>query len=106
MDDGWFDALDLSDVVHPWPMVTAPDGTEVRLVRVDDDRVVAVAPFCPHMDQPLTSAEIHDGRLECPRHWYAFDLDTGACVVPARDDCRLDVWPVRIDDGRVLVHVA
>ena len=22
MDDGWFDALDLSDVVHSWPMVT------------------------------------------------------------------------------------
>ena len=105
MDEEWDDAIAVDEVDVPWPVVTTVDGTEVRIVgELVDGRVVrvhGVAPDCPHMGQPLTRAVVDDGRIECPRHWYAFDPDTGACVSPARDDCRLEVHPARIVDGRV-----
>lgn len=99
----WHDAGPLGDVVQPWPERELGDVV-VRLVRVAEDRVVAIAPACPHMDAPLTSAEIHDGHVECPRHWYAFDLETGACLSPPRDDVSLGVWPTRIVAGRIEVQ--
>lgn len=36
--------------------------------------------FCPHAGEDLSDATIHDGVVECPRHHWAWDLTTGACV--------------------------
>lgn len=98
----WHDAGPLDEVVLPWPERDLGDVV-VRLVRLADDRVTAIGPTCPHQGAPLTSAEVDGDRIECPRHWYAFDIDTGVCVVPPRDDVALDVWPTRIVAGRVQV---
>lgn len=88
----------------PWPCHEVA-GFQVRLVRDAEDRIHAVAPACPHLDSPLDRAEVEDGQLLCPRHWYAYDLPTGTNVHPGlshNDD--LAVYGVEVRDG--VVHVA
>jgi len=36
--------------------------------------------FCPHAGEDLTHATVTGGRIECPRHHWAWDLATGECV--------------------------
>jgi UDP-MurNAc hydroxylase len=36
--------------------------------------------YCPHAGEDLTFATIADGRIECPRHHWVWDAETGACI--------------------------
>ena len=40
--------------------------------------------------------------LHCPWHGWEFDLESGRC--PEDDRMRVAVYPVRVEDGRVLVE--
>lgn len=89
----------------PWPCHEVA-GVQVRLVRDQAGRIHAVAAACPHLDSPLDRAEVEDGQLLCPRHWYAYDLSTGANTLPGlahTDDLR--VHGVGVRDGVVYVAV-
>jgi 3-phenylpropionate/trans-cinnamate dioxygenase ferredoxin subunit len=79
-------------------------------------RLVGVRNRCPHQGGPLCRGAVHEratgtpGRyalaghsvLHCPWHGWEFDLESGACL----DDpaMRVAVYPVRVEDGRVLVQ--
>lgn len=88
----------------PWPEVVVDDDLTVRLVRTDDGSIVAVEPTCPHLGSPLTKAEVTGTTLECPFHWYAFDLATGRNLHPGWDDCTLAVYATEVRDGDVWVR--
>ena len=76
----------------------------------------AVRNRCPHHGAPLclgTSADAAEGTpggyalsdrrvLRCPWHGWEFDLENGRCLDD--DAMRAAVYPVRVDDGRVLVQ--
>jgi UDP-MurNAc hydroxylase len=36
--------------------------------------------FCPHAGEDLARASLRDGILECPRHHWQWDVQTGVCV--------------------------
>lgn len=66
---------------------------------VTDDR-------CTHGDASLADGEIDpdDGVVECPWHQGAFDIATGKpCGAPCT--VALKVYPVRVEDGMILVEV-
>lgn len=104
-DRRWVPVVPAADVAGPpWPCHEVA-GVNVRLIRDPQGRIHAVAAACPHLDSPLDRAEVEDGRLLCPRHWYAYDLPTGANAhpgLPRNDD--LAVYGVEVRDG--VVHVA
>ena len=82
--------------------VDGPDGKPVCLVRFEG-RVSAFADECTHQAFPLSAGEVHaDGTLECVWHGARFDCLTGAVL---RDPATgpLMVYPVRVENGRVLV---
>jgi 3-phenylpropionate/trans-cinnamate dioxygenase ferredoxin subunit len=90
-------------------------GRTLALVKAEGV-VRAVSAVCPHQGGPLDQGTIWQGTLECPWHHFLFDLETGANVYPAnvypqdmpqlRAQLRpVDVYPVRIEDGRVLVKL-
>ena len=63
------------------PVVTRQlvlDGT------VSDETIerdgVRMQRFCPHVGEDLNHATVTGGRIECPRHHWAWDLATGECV--------------------------
>ncbi len=67
----------------------------VLLARLNDGRVVAFAPRCPHQVTPLDDATISDGRMRCPKHGYVYDALSGENVLPARDNRPEDLWKLK-----------
>jgi len=96
------------------------------MVRVEDrlvllahwqGRFYAFASHCPHQGQPLESAQLWEGMLECPWHHFRYDLATGVNRYPANvypEDVPqlaeqlhpLPVYPVEVRDGEVLVDLS
>lgn len=67
--------------------------------------IFAVQAMCSHALKPLCGGKVRGGRLLCPHHGAAFELRDGSALsAPARRP--LKTYPVRIEDGRVLVDFA
>jgi len=113
----WHDIGSLDELERAGRLVARVGGREVGVVRdPDGGRLVGVRNRCPHHGAPLCLGRIRvrasgtpgryalEGRsvLRCPWHGWEFDLDTGVC----RDEpsLRAAVYPVRVEDGRVLVR--
>jgi nitrite reductase/ring-hydroxylating ferredoxin subunit len=67
------------------------------------DRVVVTDALCPHKQTALVDGLLRDGCLVCPGHWYAFDLETGACRTAA--ETPLPLHPVVEDGGMLYAEV-
>lgn len=103
-----------SEVYLPVARVAeVPDGT-ARSVEVRGRAVVlvnhggwffALGGSCTHAAAPLGEGRVADGcLLACPWHGAVFDVRTGRVRRgPARKP--LDTFPVRVEDGTVLVAV-
>jgi len=90
-------------------------GQVLTLVNLEGT-IHAVSAVCPHQGGPLDAGRLWEGKLECPWHHFLFDLSTGANVFPANvyptdlpqlrtQVAPLTVFPVRVENGRVLVRV-
>ena len=80
------------------------DGVPVLLINIDGD-VHAFLDRCPHAGTPLHQGTLEGRVLTCSTHLWQFDVvDDGAGVNPK--NCRLLSYPVRIEDGKVLVRIA
>jgi nitrite reductase/ring-hydroxylating ferredoxin subunit len=88
-----------------------PVGT-VRLVQVAGRRIAvgnargclfAVDDACLHRSGPLACGHLDGWVLQCPLHWWRYDVRTGARL--GQPGLRLDVCPVRVVDGEVRVTV-
>ena len=77
-------------------------GDEVAVFRLRDGSVFAVQARCPHRGGPLVDGLIGDGRVVCPLHGFAFELDSGA---PLWIQCgALRTYPVRVTPaGELLI---
>jgi nitrite reductase/ring-hydroxylating ferredoxin subunit len=58
------------------PLVVPVGGRTFRVVEVEG-RLHVHSTLCPHWLGPLAEADPGDGRLVCPWHGYAFDLESG-----------------------------
>lgn len=79
--------------------VQAPDGR--WFIACNDDGTYRVADcVCPHAGGPLAGAEVKDGCVVCPVHYWPWNLQTGLA-----DDrfpqLRLRVYPCELHDGIV-----
>jgi 3-phenylpropionate/trans-cinnamate dioxygenase ferredoxin subunit len=83
-------------------MAAAVNGVEILVCRVDDGALYAIENLCTHEFCPLGTGRLVGGEIECPKHGARFDLRTGeATRLPAAAPIR--TFPVKIEDGRVLV---
>ena len=98
----WVEVAPIKDLQRRRTVVIArPDGDIV--VGWHDDRPWAMANICVHRERELARGMIFQGRLVCPGHQWAFDLDTGYC---AERDRTQPVYPTRIVDDTVQVDVS
>jgi 3-phenylpropionate/trans-cinnamate dioxygenase ferredoxin subunit len=66
----------------------------------------AIEDRCSHDDGPLCEGDWDEDlcRVVCPRHGSAFELSTGTPVtLPATEP--VDIYPVRIADGSIVVEL-
>jgi nitrite reductase/ring-hydroxylating ferredoxin subunit len=82
--------------------VTAPDGAQVCLVRVDGE-VCALLDNCSHQNYPLSAGSVSpDGTIECVWHGARFDARTGAVLGPPAVE-RIPTYEVAVDGDTILL---
>ena len=97
----WHDVIAESALVDGVAVRVSCDGRGVFVfrrgaeVRVYDSR-------CPHQSTDIPELALDGTRLTCPKHEWAFDIESGRCV--AKGDAPLTVRPHRIENGRVLAY--
>ncbi|MDQ1212098.1 FAD-dependent oxidoreductase [Pantoea anthophila] len=94
--------VDLKDLPQRQPVKKTLGEVELLLIR-EGERVRAYQATCPHAGAPLEQGAICGDRLVCPWHKAAFNLADGKMCEPlALAD--LKQYPLRIEEGRVLVN--
>ncbi|MEX0350645.1 MAG: nitrite reductase small subunit NirD [Paracoccaceae bacterium] len=73
----------------------------IAVFRTAEAEVFAATNSCPHKGGPLSEGIVHGQSVTCPLHNWVFDLNTGEAQ--GADDGRITTYPVRIEDGRILL---
>lgn len=106
----WVEACWLDDLRPGWGEAAWIDGQQIALLRFADESLFAVTQKCPGtganvMARGIMGSRNIDGELvhtiASPLHKEVYRLDTGECL--NADDVDLLVYPVHVDEGRVLV---
>jgi nitrite reductase/ring-hydroxylating ferredoxin subunit len=98
----WTDALDANDL-GAGPRVIKLGQRQIAVFKSGDD-IYACNNRCPHEGYPLAEGTLSDGCiLTCNWHNWKFDLSSGATLVGGD---RLRRYPVKVEDGRVLIDLA
>ena len=93
------DAIDEEDVIR-----FDHGGRTFAIYRSPDDAWFATDGLCTHEKVHLADGLVMDEIIECPKHNGRFDYKTGkARGAPACVDLR--TYPVKVEDGRVMVLV-
>ncbi len=57
---------------------------------------------CPHQTTNIPHLALEGTRLTCPKHEWAFDITSGACV--AKGSTPLKRWKAKVENDRVLAY--
>jgi nitrite reductase (NADH) small subunit len=75
---------------------------EICVANVNGD-YSAIDNICLHQGGPLGQGMIEGGKVVCPWHGWQYDPKTGATV--HNPNLKVAVYPLKIEDGDVLVEV-
>lgn len=90
-----------ADLAEDEPVAGHTDGDPVVVVRTDGG-IRAIGAKCTHYGALLSDGFCAAGRIRCPWHHAAFDLETGAAVgAPALNP--VPVYATEVRDGRIYV---
>lgn len=101
----WIDACATSEIDEEDVIRWDHGGRTFALYHSSDGEFFCTDGLCSHEAVHLAGGLVMDHTIECPKHNATFDYRTGqakrapACV-------NLRTYPVRIENGRVLVGVA
>ena len=98
----WVEVATVKELQRRRTVVVARAAGDI-VVGWHDDRPWAMANICVHRERELARGMIFQGRLVCPGHQWAFDLETGYC---AERDRNQPVYSTRIVDDTVHVDVS
>jgi nitrite reductase (NADH) small subunit len=73
----------------------------IAVFRTGEAEIFAASNSCPHKQGPLSEGIVHGQSVTCPLHNWVFDLNTGEAQ--GSDDGRIEVYPVRLEHGRILI---
>lgn len=79
------------------------DGTDILLINLDGT-IRATQGVCSHEYFELDKGFLTNGTLTCALHLSRFDLTNGEPLDPPAEE-PLAVYPVVVEDGRVLIEV-
>ncbi len=97
----WIDVAARDELVCGASMsVYLEDGREVALFDVEGV-VHCTDNVCSHVKGPLGEGHLEGEIVTCPWHGWQFSVRTGECL--DRPDRPVAVFPVRLEQGRILV---
>lgn len=65
--------------------------------------ISAIDGICPHQGGPLAEGMVEGTIVTCPWHGWQFDVKTGQSTLGK--DLRQSTFPVKVEDGSILVEV-
>jgi toluene monooxygenase system ferredoxin subunit len=99
----WRAAIEIDEIWEGELVTRQVDGIAVLFINIGGE-IRAFLDKCPHLGTPLNQGLLEGRVLTCASHHWQFDVvDSGAGVNPK--NCRLIGYPVRIEDGKVLVQI-
>lgn len=99
----WTDASAVEALADGDAVSAVVAGRRVTLYRVED-AVYATAELCTHGAARMCDGFLDGYEIECPLHQGRFDIRTGKALnAPLSEDIR--TYPVRCENGRVLIHL-
>ena len=98
------DLLGVDDLADGEMQLVWVDGTDPVLVIRNGDEFHAMQGTCSHEYFELDKGFLTAGTLTCALHLSRFDLQNGEPLDPPAEE-PLAIYPVVIEDGRVLIEV-
>jgi nitrite reductase (NADH) small subunit len=80
------------------------EDLEIVVINLDGE-LFALDNRCPHQGGPLGRGKLEDGVIWCPWHLWQFDARTGRARWPEGYG-RPGRYPVKVEDGQILVDVS
>jgi nitrite reductase/ring-hydroxylating ferredoxin subunit/alkylhydroperoxidase/carboxymuconolactone decarboxylase family protein YurZ len=99
-DPVWHDVISEGALIDGSAVRASCDGRGLFVFR-RGATVKVYDSICPHQSTDIPHLALEGARLTCPKHGWAFDIESGRCV--AKGDAPLTLLPHRIDGGRVQV---
>jgi nitrite reductase/ring-hydroxylating ferredoxin subunit/Fe-S cluster biogenesis protein NfuA len=97
----WVRAGTVDEIPADGVRFAAIDGEPVLLSRTSGG-VACLQNECAHLGLPLDGGLVANGRIVCPHHGFAYDLETGACATAPGMGLRAHA--VRVTEGDVYVR--
>jgi 3-phenylpropionate/trans-cinnamate dioxygenase ferredoxin subunit len=105
MAENWVEACREGDLAEEDVKRFLANGRSFALYRAPGGAYSASDAMCTHEEADLTEGFVIGTIIECPMHNGRFDIRTGKAMgAPACVDLRM--YPVKVENGRVLVDVA
>jgi len=101
LDKRWVDIGALDDIPRQGARLVRTQKGCVAVFRTAADEVYALDDSCPHKGGPLSAGLVHGAAVTCPLHNWVISLETGAAL--GADEGRVQTYPVRVADGRLLL---
>jgi len=95
----WVEATDLETLKRKKKIVVTVSDKEI-VVLYADGQVYALNNICVHKQRRLSRGLVFQGKIICPGHQWAFDLDTG--WVDEWQQCQ-PTHKVKVEDGVVFI---
>lgn len=107
--DGWYRVALSAELRRGDIRYVEALGRQMVVYRSDvDDRVHALAAFCPHLGANLAGGCVEGGNLRCPFHGWQLAGDGAVAKVPYAKRlpvrARQPTWPVREEYGQIFVY--
>ena len=92
------------------PKYVKVDGTHVVIGLIEGKPsgttdVVAFSALCPHQMGDLSGGGLDEEGIDCPLHFYRFDVRTGACIYPRGEALKLKTYSVRVEGEDILIKI-
>jgi 3-phenylpropionate/trans-cinnamate dioxygenase ferredoxin component len=98
----WIEACAVGDIDAEDVIRFDHQGRSFAIYRSPDDRYYATDGLCTHEKVHLADGLVMDHIIECPKHNGRFDYRTGAAK-GAPVCVNLATYPVRVEDGKVMI---
>lgn len=99
----WHRVAKAEDLVDGQISGVGVGGQKIALYRIDG-KVFATADICTHEYALLSEGYLDGDCVECPLHAAVFHVPTGE-VRSGPASCALQIFPVKVEDGVVLVEL-
>ena len=89
--------------VPPDSVIEVSVGDSLYAICNVEGEIRALSGVCLHQGGPLGQGQVADGRIVCPWHAWEFDCRTGENSFDPGE--RVPTYPVKVEDGEILLQV-